>query len=216
MYKITHAKAWERLRKHREGFGALMSCRRVSDWFSTQRIALWGRTLSIIQSLQHQGKSASWLTVVCVCVCCVSKHSGDRCVSELPIQVTLSHLNGRFLVDTEQGDVGHTDEGPLFVGPEHDDRASLRSLGGDVEVGKANAAQVRGQTYEDVPVGAKRSEPSWHRTAHTVTVRNHTNILGQGFSTLGSRPHMRSDGIQMGDTWKCLAIHKISEFIRNL
>lgn len=66
-------------------------------------------------------------------------------------RVTLSHLDRRLLVDAEEGDIGHTDEGPLLVGPEHDDGSSLWGLGRDVKVGEANAAQVRGQTYEDVP-----------------------------------------------------------------
>lgn len=54
-------------------------------------------------------------------------------------------------MDAEQGDVGHADEGPLLVGPEHDDGPSLRSLRGHVEIGEADAAQVGGQTDEDVP-----------------------------------------------------------------
>lgn len=47
--------------------------------------------------------------------------------------------------------VGDTDEGPLLAGPEPDDRALLRDLGGGVKVGKADAAQVGRQADEDVP-----------------------------------------------------------------
>lgn len=65
--------------------------------------------------------------------------------------VTLSHLDSRLLMDTEEGNVGYTNERPLLIGPEHDDRASLRSLGGDVKIGKANATKVRSKTNEDVP-----------------------------------------------------------------
>lgn len=63
----------------------------------------------------------------------------------------LSHLDGRLLVDAEQGDVGHADEGPFLIGPEHDDGSSLRCLSGNVEVGEANASQVGGQTNKNVP-----------------------------------------------------------------
>lgn len=63
-----------------------------------------------------------------------------------------SHLDGRLLVDAEQGDVGHADEGPFLIGPEHDDGSPLRRLGGNVKVGKANASQVGGQTNKNVPV----------------------------------------------------------------
>lgn len=65
----------------------------------------------------------------------------------------LSDLDGRFLVDAQQGDVGDADEGPLLVGPEHDDGASLGGLGGHVEVGEADATQVGSQANEDVPAG---------------------------------------------------------------
>lgn len=67
----------------------------------------------------------------------------------------LSHLDGRLLVDAEQGDIGHADEGPLLIGPEHDDGSSLRRLRGNVKVGEANASQVGGQTNKNVPVGAE-------------------------------------------------------------
>ena len=67
-------------------------------------------------------------------------------------RVTLSHLDGRLLVDAEKGDIGHADEGPLLVGPEHDDGSSLRGLGRHVKVGEANAPQVGSQADEDVPV----------------------------------------------------------------
>ena len=70
-------------------------------------------------------------------------------------RVTLSHLDSRLLVNTEQGDIGHTDEGPFLIGPEHDDGSSLWGLGCNVKVGKANATQVRGQTNEDMPVRAR-------------------------------------------------------------
>lgn len=58
-------------------------------------------------------------------------------------------------MDTEKGNVGHADEGPLLVGPEHDDGPSLWGLGRNVKVGEADAAQVGSQTNEDVPVEAK-------------------------------------------------------------
>lgn len=67
----------------------------------------------------------------------------------------LSHLDGRLLVDAEQGDIGHADKGPFLIGPEHDDGSSLWGLGGNVKVGKANASQVGGQTNKNVPVRAK-------------------------------------------------------------
>lgn len=69
--------------------------------------------------------------------------------------VTLSHLDSRLLVDPEEGNVGHADEGPFLVGPEHNDRSSLRGLSRDVKVGEANATQVGSQTNEDVPVRAR-------------------------------------------------------------
>lgn len=57
-------------------------------------------------------------------------------------------------MDTEQGNVGHTDEGPFLVGPEHDDRSSLRGLSRNIKVGEANATQIGSQTNKDVPVRA--------------------------------------------------------------
>lgn len=51
----------------------------------------------------------------------------------------------------QEGHVGDADEGPLLAGPEPDDRALLRDLGGGIKVGKAHAAQVGGQADEDVP-----------------------------------------------------------------
>lgn len=68
----------------------------------------------------------------------------------------LGHLDRRLLVDTEQGNVGHADEGPLLVGPEHDDRSSLWSLSRNVKIGEANTTQIWSQTNEDVPVRAYR------------------------------------------------------------
>lgn len=53
----------------------------------------------------------------------------------------------------QQGHVGDADEGPLLAGPEPDDRALLRDLGGGIKVGEAHAAQVGGQADEDVPGG---------------------------------------------------------------
>lgn len=73
-------------------------------------------------------------------------HPGERVEA-----ADLSHLDGRLLVDAEQRNVGHANEGPFLVGPEHDDGSSLRGLGRNVEVGKANAPQVGSQTNEDVP-----------------------------------------------------------------
>lgn len=67
----------------------------------------------------------------------------------------LSHLDGRLLVDAEQGDIGHADEGPFLIGPEHNDGSSLRRLGGNVKVGKANTSQVGRQTNKNVPAGAE-------------------------------------------------------------
>lgn len=67
----------------------------------------------------------------------------------------LSHLDGRLLVDAEEGNVGDADEGPFLVGPEHNDGSSLRGLGRNVEVGEANATQVGSQTNEDVPSTVK-------------------------------------------------------------
>lgn len=58
-------------------------------------------------------------------------------------------------MDTQQGHVGHADEGPFLVGPEHDDGAPLGGLGRHVEVGEAHAAQVGGEANEDVPAGAQ-------------------------------------------------------------
>lgn len=51
----------------------------------------------------------------------------------------------------QEGHVGDTDEGPFLAGPEPDDRALLRDLGGSIKVGKAHAAQVGRQADEDVP-----------------------------------------------------------------
>lgn len=79
----------------------------------------------------------------------------------------LSDLDGRFLVDAQQRDVGHADEGPLFVGPEHDDGASLGGLGGHVEVGEADTAQVGSQTNEDVPAGTPETLGSDSWDVHT-------------------------------------------------
>lgn len=45
-------------------------------------------------------------------------------------------------MDAQEGNVGHPDEGPFLVGPEHDDGASLGGLGRDIKVGEADAAQV--------------------------------------------------------------------------
>lgn len=59
-------------------------------------------------------------------------------------------------MDTEEGDVGHTNESPFLIGPEHDDGPSLRGLSRNVEVGKANTAQVGCQTNKDVPVKVER------------------------------------------------------------
>lgn len=77
------------------------------------------------------------------------------CVKARPVgqrtQVALSHLDSRLLVDEEEGHIGDANEGPFFVGPEHDDGTSLRGLSCYVEVGEANAAQVGSQTNEDVP-----------------------------------------------------------------
>lgn len=73
----------------------------------------------------------------------------------------LGHLDGGLLVDAEQRDVGHADEGPFLIGPEHDDGSSLRGLGGNVEVGKANASQVGGQTDKNVPVGVESLKSDW-------------------------------------------------------
>ena len=64
---------------------------------------------------------------------------------------TLGDLDGGLLVDAEEGDVGHPDEGPLLAGPELHHGPLLRGLGGRVEVGEAHAAQVGGQADEDVP-----------------------------------------------------------------
>lgn len=65
--------------------------------------------------------------------------------------VPLGHLDGGFLVDAEEGNVGNPDEGPFLVGPEHDDGSSLRGLGRYVKIGEADAAQIGSQTNEDVP-----------------------------------------------------------------
>lgn len=67
----------------------------------------------------------------------------------------LSDLNSRFFVDTQQGNVRYTNEGPFFVGPKHDDGASLGGLGRNVKVGEADTPQIRSQTNEDVPVGTR-------------------------------------------------------------
>lgn len=56
-------------------------------------------------------------------------------------------------MDTEEGDIGHPDEGPPLTGPEHDDGAPLRGLSGSVEIGEAHAAQVGGQADKDMPAG---------------------------------------------------------------
>lgn len=58
-------------------------------------------------------------------------------------------------MDEEEGNVGHANESPFLVGPEHDNGSSLRGLSRDVKVGEANAAQVGSQTDEDVPVRAR-------------------------------------------------------------
>lgn len=58
-------------------------------------------------------------------------------------------------MDAEKGNVGHANEGPFLVGPEHDDGSSLRGLSRDVKVGETNATQVGSQTDEDVPVKAR-------------------------------------------------------------
>lgn len=67
----------------------------------------------------------------------------------------LSDLNCGFLVDTQQGNVGYANEGPFFIGPKHDDGASLGGLGRNVKVGEADTPQIRSQTNEDVPVGTR-------------------------------------------------------------
>lgn len=67
----------------------------------------------------------------------------------------LSDLNCRLFVDTQQGNIGDANKGPFLVGPKHDDGASLGGLGRNVEVGKADTAQIRRQTNEDVPEGTR-------------------------------------------------------------
>lgn len=89
-------------------------------------------------------------------------------------RVTLGHLDGRLLVDAEKGNVGHADEGPFLVGPEHDDGSSLRGLGRDVKVGEANAPQVGSQADEDVPV-REREEFQGTKNAKFESLK--TNVL---------------------------------------
>ena len=111
-----------------------------------------------IQSPEHRWRSADsrprWMYLV---VLLFWRHPGGEVWEHNPPScgLTLCHLDGSLPLDREQGDVGHADEGPLLVGPEHDDGASLGGLGRHVEVGEANTTQVRGQTYEDVPVRAR-------------------------------------------------------------
>lgn len=61
-------------------------------------------------------------------------------------------------MNAEEADVGDADEGPPLVWPEHDDGPPLRGLGSHVEVGEANAPQIRGQTDQDVPGTVKIGE----------------------------------------------------------
>lgn len=75
--------------------------------------------------------------------------------AELQTWVPLSNLDSGLLMNTEKINVGHTNEGPFLVWPEHDDRSTLRSLSCNVKVGEANATQVGSQTNENVPVKAK-------------------------------------------------------------
>lgn len=63
----------------------------------------------------------------------------------------LGDLDGGLLVDAQEGDVRHPDEGPPLAGPELDHGALLRGLRRSVEVGKTHTAQVRRQTDQDVP-----------------------------------------------------------------
>lgn len=106
--------------------------------------------------------SVSQLTDMAVNILCLCL--GDILVRAFQAQsvgadlmsVNLGHLDRRLLVDTEQGNVGDTDEGPLLVGPEHDDGTSLRGLSCHIKVGKAHTTQVGGQANEDVPVGKRR------------------------------------------------------------
>lgn len=65
-------------------------------------------------------------------------------------------LDGRLLAGTQEGHVGDADEGPFLAGPELDDGALLRDLGGSIKVGKAYAAQVGSKADEDVPVKGHR------------------------------------------------------------
>lgn len=77
-----------------------------------------------------------------------------RLVREQPEEqalVTLRYLDSRLLVDKEERNVGHANEGPFLVGPEHNYGSSLRGLGCNVKVSEAHAAQVWSQTNEDVP-----------------------------------------------------------------
>lgn len=59
-------------------------------------------------------------------------------------------------MDKEEGDIGDTDEGPLFIGPEHDDRSSLRGLRRNIKVGEANTTQIGCQANKNVPGRVRR------------------------------------------------------------
>lgn len=54
-------------------------------------------------------------------------------------------------MDTEKVNVGHADESPFLIWPEHDDGSSLWGLSRNVKVGEANAPQVGRQADQDVP-----------------------------------------------------------------
>lgn len=78
-------------------------------------------------------------------------HAG-KCLERRASALPSCDLDGRFLVGAEEGHVRDTNEGPSFAGPELNDGALLRDLGGSIEVSKAHTAQVGGKADEDVPV----------------------------------------------------------------
>lgn len=66
------------------------------------------------------------------------------------------HLDGLLVVNTKQGYIGHTNEGPLLTGPEFNHRALLWSFRGCIEISEAHTAKVGGQTDQNVPTNSNR------------------------------------------------------------
>lgn len=95
----------------------------------------------ITQSQEHQWTQPAIVVYLIVMLFrYILVRSVEARPAEQHTQVTLSHLDSGLLVDAEQGNVRHANEGPFLVGPEHDDGSSLWGFSRNVKVGEANAS----------------------------------------------------------------------------